>query len=341
MKPLKQLSKKENKPKVVIIGGGTGTFVILSGLKSKNFDLTAIVTVADSGGSTGQLRDEFGFLPVGDLRQSLAALAKENDQTWIKDLLLYRFSTGKELKGHNLGNLILTALQDMAGSTPQALEVASKIFRLDGHIYPSTLANVQLVITYQDGIIQIGEHNLDDKKNGGKKIKTVSLKPEAEIYSKATDAIISADLIIIGPGDLYGSLLPNLIVAGAQQAFAKTHAKIVYVVNLMTRYTQTHNMTAQDHVNTITSYLGKKPDVVIISTGEIPASILAAYEKEHDYPVKDDLPAGKTDLTKHYQIIRGDFVSTKIVKQKKQDVVQRSLLRHDQQKLTQAIIKLL
>lgn len=181
MKPSKKPSKNHlsPRPSIVVIGGGTGTFVVLSGLKNQPVDLTAIITVADSGGSTGRLRDEFGFLPVGDMRQSLAALAKENSQSWIRDILLYRFSTGRELKGHNLGNLILTALQHLAGSTPKALELAGKIFRLDGKIYPSTLANVQLETHYQDGSVQIGEHKLDDKKYGGKKIQKVSLKPSA------------------------------------------------------------------------------------------------------------------------------------------------------------------
>jgi len=134
MKQSKKHSKNTNLPSLVVLGGGTGTSVVLSGLKNQPVNLTAITTVADSGGSTGRLRDEFGFLPVGDLRQSLAALALENHQTWIRDLLLYRFSKSSALKGHNLGNLILTALQDMVGSTPKALEIAGKIFRLRGHI---------------------------------------------------------------------------------------------------------------------------------------------------------------------------------------------------------------
>lgn len=334
MKQSKKHSEKENKPKVVVVGGGTGTFVVLSGLKHKDLDLTAIVTVADSGGSTGRLRDEFGFLPVGDMRQSLAALARENHQSWIRNLLLYRFSSGKDLKGHNLGNLILTALQDMAGSTPEALEIAAKIFRLDGHIYPSTLKNVQLVVTYQDGSSIIGEHHLDDPKNGGKTIKTIALKPKAKLYSKAAQAIKEADLVIIGPGDLYASLVPNLVVDGAKAVFAKTKAKVAYITNLMTRYTQTHGMTAQDHVSAIARYLGREPDAVIVNTGKIPEKIIENYSKAHEYPVKNDLNG-------NYRVIKGDFVYSKIIKQKKHDTVPRSLLRHDKIKLTQAIIKLL
>lgn len=331
---MKPSQKPSSKPKVVVIGGGTGTFVVLSGLKNEPVDITAIISVADSGGSTGRLRDEFGFQPVGDLRQSLAALAKENGQTWIKDLLLYRFQNGKELKGHNLGNLVLTALQDMAGSTPKALEIAGQIFRLDGHIYPSTLENVQLEITYADGSHIIGEHHLDDKTHGGKKITHVTLKPPAKIYPKAQEAIINANLIIIGPGDLYASLLPNLIVEGSQAAFSQTAAKIVYIVNLMTRYTQTPNMTAKDHLAVLSHHLGRKPDAVIINTGPISPQILSAYAAEHEYPVVDDLDNA-------YEVIRGNFVSTNVSTQTPADTVKRSLLRHDQTKLTQAIMKLL
>ncbi len=331
-----KLSKKpsNNKPKVVVIGGGTGTFVVLSGLKNEPLDITAIIAVADSGGSTGRLRDELGFQPVGDLRQSLAALAKDNGETWIRDLLLYRFQNGKELKGHNLGNLILTALQDMAGSTPKALEIAGKIFRLDGHIYPSTLENVQLVTTYEDGSQVVGEHNLDDKTNGGKKIVEIALKPKATIYDKAAQAIAEANLVIIGPGDFYASILPNLIVSGAKEAFAQTKGKIVYIVNLMTRFTQTSNMTAKDHLNVLTQTIGKQPQAVIVNTGKIPPEILAAYQAEHEYPVVDD-------LENDYEVVRGDFVSTSITHQTVTDAVKRSLLRHDQAKLTTALIKLI
>src|SRR3989339_1483070 len=159
--------------KVVVIGGGTGTSTVVSGLKHKPVEITALVSVADSGGSTGRLRDEFGFQPVGDLRQTLAALAKENGQKWIRKLLLYRFSKGEGLKGHNLGNLILTALQDMAGSTENALEIAEKVFRLRGKILPITNENVQLEIHFDDGTVLLGEHWLNQHSLGERKIKHI------------------------------------------------------------------------------------------------------------------------------------------------------------------------
>lgn len=328
---------------VVVIGGGTGTFVVLSALKViSGMDLTAIVTVADSGGSTGRLRDEFGFLPVGDLRQALAALATEknsggNEQTWIRDLLLYRFAKGSGLEGHNLGNLILTALQDMTGSTARAVEVASKIFRLHGHIYPITTQNIQLVIEYQDGTVEIGEHVLDDSvKHAGDKILSLKTSPQAVIYDKAKAAIEKASVIIIGPGDLYGSIMPNLIVNGAPTAFQRSGAKLVFMMNLMTRYTQTHNMTAGDHLAVIEKQIGRKFDAVIINSEAIPAKILTAYREQHEYPVLDDLNGNQGR-----KIIRAHLLKPALAKQKKADAVRRSYLRHDPIKLSKVLKKII
>ena len=326
-----------------MIGGGTGTFVVLSALKAiSGMDLTAIVTVADSGGSTGRLRDEFGFLPVGDLRQALAALATEknsggNEQTWIRDLLLYRFAKGSGLEGHNLGNLILTSLQDMTGSTAKAVEVASKIFRLHGHIYPITTQNIQLVIEYQDGTVEIGEHVLDDSvKHAGDKILSLKTSPQAVIYDKAKAAIEKASVIIIGPGDLYGSIMPNLIVNGAPTAFQRSGAKLVFMMNLMTRYTQTHNMTAGDHLAVIERQIGRKFDAVIINNEVIPAKILTAYREQHEYPVLDDLNGNQGR-----KIIRAHLLKPALAEQKKTDAVHRSYLRHDPIKLSKVLKKII
>lgn len=320
--------------KVVVIGGGTGTFVTLSSLKSlSNVDLSAIVTVADSGGSTGRLRDEFGFLPVGDLRQALAALAHEENhgQSWIRELLLYRFSKGSGLEGHNLGNLILTALQDMTGSTAKAVDIAAKIFRLHGHIYPITTKNIQLVVEYQDGTVEIGEHLLDDiQRHGGDRIVGIKVSPRAKVYSKAKDAIVTADALIIGPGDLYGSVLPNLVVEDVRRAVSESEGKLVYILNLMTRYTQTHNMTASDHVREIERYLGKAVDLILVNSMAVPASIKTAYRKQHEFPVLDDL---RTLQGTSRKIIRSPLIRTSLVKQTQGDRVHRSYLRHDPEKL--------
>lgn len=316
---------------VVVIGGGTGTFVTLSALKKiPGLDISAIVTVADSGGSTGRLRDEFGFLAVGDLRQALAALAQENGQTWIRELLLYRFSKGSGLEGHNLGNLILTALQDMTGSTAKAVEIASSIFRLHGHIYPVTTQNVQLVIEYEDGTVEIGEHRLDDAvKHGGDRIVNVRISPRASIYEKAKRAILSADIAIVGPGDLYSSILANFVVDGATEAIKRSKARLIVMMNLMTRFTETHNMTATDQLTVLERHFGRPADVVIVNKGKIPTTILEAYRKQREYPVKDTL----TEYRDRPHIVRADLVRTAMAKQQKGDKLVRSYLRHDPAKL--------
>ena len=321
--------------KVVVIGGGTGTSMVLSSLKAlKGVDLSAIVSVADSGGSTGRLRDEFGFQPVGDLRQALSAFAEKD---WIKNLLLYRFEKGHGLEGHNLGNLVLTALQDMTGSTAKAIEVASKIFRLQGHIYPITTKQVSLVIEYSDGTVEIGEHILDDvNKHAGDRIIGIKTSPRAEIYNQAKSAIENAGVIIMGPGDLYGSIMPNLVIGGAPEIIRRSKAKLVFIMNLMTRYTQTHNMSAINHLEIVEKQLGRKVDAVIMNNGKIPLKILKAYKEQHEYPVSDDLK--KAD---NRRIIRANLIRSTLVKQNLSDAVHRSYLRHDPLKLRLVLSRLI
>jgi len=329
------MDTKTKKRKIVVIGGGTGTSTILSGLKTKDLDLTAIISVADSGGSTGRLRDQFGFLPVGDLRQSLAALAHENDQAWIRKLLLYRFDHGDGLKGHNLGNLVLTALQDICGGTPEALGVAGHIFRLEGNIFPVTTKNVDLVIEYEDGTFLIGEDNLNSDKLGGKKIKRVKLSPTAQIYPKASKAIKEADLVVIGPGDLYASILPNFVTDGAKKVLSETKARVVYIVNLMTRYAQTRNYTASMHVEEIKKYTGRYPDFVIINNGKIPKNILESYAQEKGCPVIDDLPRDGP-----YKVIAKKLATVAQTTPNKADAIKRSLLVHDKEALTEVLLNI-
>lgn len=320
---------------LVVIGGGTGNFVVLSGLKEYDLNLTAIVTVTDSGGSTGRLRTEFGFLPVGDMRQCLAALA--SDQSDIRKLLLYRFSKGKGLKGHNLGNLVLTALADIYGSEPKALEIAATIFKLKGKIIPITTTNIELKAIYENGLSLVGEHRIDEPKHkGGVKIKKLETKPKASIYKPAQEAILKADLIILGPGDLYTSILPNLIIKGVKKTFKQTKAKILYIVNLMTRYSQTSGFTAKDHINEIEKYLGRKVDIILINKTRIPTKIQTFYKTEKGFPTKDDLKNNSD-----YKIVRDNLLSQAIVKKPKADKLQRSFLRHDSKKLAQTINSLL
>lgn len=305
---------------LTIIGGGTGTAAVLTGLKKYPLNLKAVISVADSGGSTGRLRDEFGFLPVGDLRQAIAALASDENNGYINKLLLYRFNKGSGLEGHNLGNLILTALQDMTGSTAHALEIASAIFRLDGQVCPVTLSDIQLVIEYADGTVEIGESVLD-AKHGGQKIVSVKTSPRANISPQAKAAIAQATCIVIGPGDIYGSLVPNLVITGMRQALVETKAPIIYVVNLMTHYTQTHNLTATDHLRAIESHLPRPVDYILINNQSVPDLIMQHYQHQHEYPVIDDLDDDP-------RVIRLPLLKT----------VANDYLRHHPHKIAQAIM---
>jgi len=318
----------------VVIGGGTGTFPIISALKQLKVDITSIIAVSDSGGSTGRIRDEFGFQPVGDLRQALAALAQADGEEWIRQILLYRFTKGEGLKGHNLGNLLLTALQDMTGDTTKALEIAEKVFRLHGEVVPATPDNVQLEIVYEDGTTEIGEHKLDEVVDQPKKISRVRLVPAATLNPKALHAIQDAELVVIGPGDYYASLMAALLPEGTRSALSSTSAKIVYMVNLMTRISQTHDMTAAQHLAGIEAVIGRPVDYAIINQAKIPANVLQAYAAHHEFPVIDDLHHSS-------QVLRVDLLSNELHHQRAADIAPRSLLRHDAVKVSRVLGQLL
>ena len=326
--------------KIVVIGGGTGSAVVLSGLKNyQDVELSAVVVVSDNGGSTGRLRDEFGFLPVGDLRQCIAALATGENEKEIRQLLLYRFDQKSSLKGHNLGNLILTSLENLTGSASKAVEIASRIFRTSGTVLPISEDSVNLVINYNDGTVMVGEKNLDDASLGGKKINQITLDKKAKIYEKAYEAIVAADLVVFGPGDLYGSLIPNTLVEGFTQALAENKqkgGKFVYISNLMTHYSQTHLMTAQEHLDEVHKYCQRQTDFVLLNNAPIPTAILELYQKANDFPVLDNLKQ-EIDGPK---FIRQDLLSNIMVQADKNDALQRSLIRHHKQKLAASLHQL-
>lgn len=324
---------KTTPKKVVVIGGGTGSFVLLSGLKEYPLDLTAIVPVTDDGGSTGRLRDEFGFLPVGDIRQCLAGLAKENGL--FRKLLTYRFEKGKGIKGHSMGNLFLTALEDILGSEPAAVEKVSKLFRLKGKILPISRKMVTLVAKYSDGNTIVSEHKIEThrlKKN--ERIIQLSTQPQATINPEAKKSILEADLIIFAPGDLYNSLIANLIIRGTRSVLQQTRAKLMYIVNLMTLNSQTNYFTALDHVREIEKYSGRKIDHLLINSQPISPLILSAYKKLGEYPVEDNLSHSQ-------RVIRQPLLADSPYEKPKSDNLKRSLLRHDSKKLAQTIISLI
>ncbi len=323
----------EQTRKIVVIGGGTGTYTVLTGLKDSNVELTAVVTMMDSGGSSGRLRDEFGQLPTGDVRQALVALSK--DTSTLRALFNYRFDKGEGLEGHSFGNLFLTTLAEISGGMEKALEETSKILNIKGRVLPVTLTNANLVAEYENGLVVKGEGEIDVPKHDGKlRIEKLYLEPEATAYNKTLEAIKEADLIVIGPGDLYTSLIPNLVVPGVADAICNSKAKKVYIVNLMTKFGQTYGFKASDFVSVIQEYLGNCLDFVLINNTELPKDIIERYIAENDSPVEDDISQVK------YNVIRDDFLATESIKKTSGDNLRRSLIRHDSKKLSKTIMEL-
>ena len=268
------------KKKIVVIGGGTGTFRVLSGLKKYPVELAAIVSMADDGGSTGILREEFGILPTGDVRRALVALSSYPEK-FLADLFTYRFHEGG-INGHNFGNLILTALERVTGGFENAVAAASRLLDVRGTVLPVTFSHVRLNAELENGEIIRGETNIDiPKHNGELHIARVWLQPKALANAKAVRAIGDADMIVVGPGDLFTSIIPNFLVSGIRNAFLKSNAKKVYVGNLMTKHGETSGFSGADFLASLHQYIGAHIfDFVVVHHGHPPAPILQRYKKE-------------------------------------------------------------
>ncbi|MDE2079557.1 MAG: YvcK family protein [Patescibacteria group bacterium] len=326
-------SGKTDKKKIVTIGGGTGTFVVLSGLrKLPDVILSAIVSTLDDGGSTGRLRDAYGFLPHGDARQALVALANGKSPL-MRELFAYRFSKG-DIAGHNFGNLFLTALTDILGSDAKAIEEAANILRVKGYVIPVSEKPGTLVATLENGETVVGEHLIDTRTPGRSAIAQLSTKEPTAICEDAKRAIAEADMIILGPGDLYASTLANFAIVGMKEAVSASKAKLVYIVNLFTKAGETDGYTAKRHVDEIVQYTGRKPDAVVIHNGAFARDVLAYYGSEKEYPVVDDLGDDA-------RVIRAPFASVVTAEKVAGDTVPRSFIRHDSDMLAAEIEKLL
>jgi len=325
------------KKRIVCIGGGTGTFVTLSGLKSYPYSLSAIVTMSDSGGSNKRIRDEFGLLPTSDIRQCLIALSSEKGPTNVlRELFMYRFEKGKGISGMTFGNLFMAALADILGSQEKAIEATGKVLRINGQVIPVTLTNTNLFAVYENGMTVGEEHFIDEPEHDGQlKITNIYLKPEAKANKDAVDAIRQADLVVLGPGDLYTSLLPNLLVKEIATAIKKSKAKKVYVMNLMTKWGQTYGYKASDHIAVLEKYIGKSLDFILVNSSKYSKDMLEKYSLMKEYPVVDDL-----DKKAYYRIIRKPIVSGNQVKKSTSDTLVRSLVRHDSDKLAKELINL-
>lgn len=319
--------------KVVVMGGGTGTYTALIGLKKYTSGLIAVVSMSDSGGSTGRLRDEFGILPPGDVRRALLALSSSPEQIMLRRLFEYRFNKGSGLSGHSFGNLFLAALTDIVGREDKAIEEAGKILNINGRVLPVTLSNTNLCARLEDGTVIKGETNIDIRRvRPDLKILDVFLDAPAVIHSEANRAIKEADIIVIGPGDLYTSIIANLLVEGVPEALKNTKAKVVYVCNIMNKYGETDGFKTSDYVKEIGKYINglangnghKIPlDLVILNKGHYPPKLLKKYKEEKAFPVEIDLDETRS------------LVPRVVVRD---SMTKGTLLRHDPDKLARAIL---
>jgi len=328
------------KKKVVVVGGGTGTHTVLRGLRpfSDTLDITAIVSMADSGGSTGRLRDEFGQLPVGDVRNALTALASDGDEQdkLLRQLFSYRFNRGNGLSGHSFGNLLLTAMTDILGDEVKAIEATSRILRVSGRVLPVTTDDVQLVAEYEDGTVIVGEHGIDEPIHSvDLRITNLYLKPKAKITDSARQALMQADLIVLGPGDLYTSILANCVVGGFVETLNNSSAKLVYICNLMSKKGQTVGMNTKEHAEEIIKYIKRTLDCVVVNSTIFPKRLLNKYEKEGDYPVLNNCDNGL------YEIYAEPLTEKNEVENQKGDMMKRSLIRHDPDSLAKILLKIL
>lgn len=307
--------------KIVAIGGGTGLSMLLRGIKKYTNNVTAIVTVGDDGGSSGRLREEMGVLPPGDIRNCIAALADDEDM--ITELFQYRFKNGEGLEGHSFGNLFLTALCAITGDMFRAVKESSNVLNIRGVVLPATLDDMKLAAEFEDGRIIHGESNIPDVHG---KIKRLFTEPEhCKALPEAITAIKEADLIILGPGSLYTSVIPNLLVDGIVEAITKSTAKKIYVCNIMTQPGETDNYSVASHVNALISHAGGKKiiDAVLVNDS-LPDNISEGYAKSGSIPVRLDM--------ENIAPIGVEVVSQKLLQENKQ-----GLVRHSSHRVARAV----
>ncbi len=309
--------------KIVTIGGGTGHFQVLRGLKNYECLITAVVSVADDGAqggtSSGRLRDEYGVLPPGDARQCLIALADEHEGKVLRELFKFRFNDD-----HNLGNLIITALTKIMGSDVQGLKEAAKLLKIAGNVIPVSTDNVLLCAETMEGQTIKTQWTVS-YPGEGIHIKRIFFNQDAFLFKEAAEALNNADKIVICPGDLYGSILPNFLVKGIKEALQKSNAIKIYVCNLVTKQGN-ENFKASDFVREVESYSGIKLDKIILNTDKPSQAVLDKYFSEKSRIVEDD-------LSNDSRVVRGDFAAAYPSEPK-------TILRHVPEKIARAIISL-
>ncbi len=306
---------------VVIIGGGTGLSTMLKGFKTlKNVKLSAIVTVADDGGSTGRLREKYQIPAVGDIRNVMISMAKS--ETLLKQLMDYRFEGDDDVGGHNLGNLMLAALIKTTGNFQEAIRKLSEVLNVKGEIIPSTIQTVHLYAKLEDGTIVEGESNIPQS---GIRIRDVFYQEHVEASVEAINAILEADYIIYGIGSLYTSIMPNIIIPGIKEAILKSRAKKIYFCNAMTQYKETDNYTLEDHVDAINRHANSEiVDIVVTYNNEMYEKRLALYAEKNSFPVK------VTAENHRFKLIYEDLLD-----------FESKLIRHDSLKVKKVLKKIM
>ncbi|MGA8029075.1 MAG: YvcK family protein [Bryobacteraceae bacterium] len=325
--------------RIVSIGGGTGLSTLLSGLKKHSqgaqhppeagspiLDLAAVVTVSDDGGSSGRLRRDFDILPPGDIRNCMTALSEDEDL--LSHLFQYRFASGRGLKGHSFGNLFLTAMHQITGDFAQAVKLSSEILAIRGRIFPATSANVTLEALLSDGSVVRGESKISKSR---RPIELIRLRPDdCEPLPETLDAIGKADLITLGPGSLYTSVIPNILVKGIARAIERASAIKGYFVNLMWQPGETINFSASKHVEALHAHAQRKLiDCVVLNTGEIPVALTRKYARAHVKPVENDFEKlAKLEV----KVVTADLIRSTAPAQRR--------VRHDPEALAEVVIDL-
>ena len=313
----------EKGPKIVVIGGGTGLSTLLQGLKHYTTNLTAIVTVADDGGSSGRLRQEFDMLPPGDIRNCLVALA--DTEPLMQRLFQYRFAEDSALRGHSFGNLFITAMTKITGDFERAVRASSKVLAIRGHVVPSTNTKVRLAAEHADGSVTLGESKISQVSIP---IRRIYLEPShCEPTADALAAIREANAIVLGPGSLYTSIIPNLLVDKIVEAIVTSKALKIYICNVMTQSKETDRFKASDHVRALVTHTNPGiVQIVMVNTEPVPLSLLQRYQEEDAFPVDADIERIRA---LGYQVVADNIISTE------------NYVRHDADRVSRLIIQLI
>src|SRR3989338_8222015 len=313
----------EKGPRIVTVGGGTGLSVLLQGLKEYTSNIAAVVTVADDGGSSGRIRQQFDILPPGDIRNCLVALA--DAPTLMQELFQFRFDSSSELSGHSFGNLFITVMTKLTGDFEKAVKESSKVLAIRGQVIPSTLNKISLVAKYKDGSTQEGETAIPNKK---RQITNIYLNPpDIQGTPDAIKAISEAQAIILGPGSLYTSVIPNLLIKEIREAILASSALKIYISNVMTQPGETDGYTAYEHIKAIIEHSSPRIiDYCVVNSRVISQELLEKYKQDNSFPVLIDI-----DKIMHagYRVIEGDLVNS------------LDYVRHDSEKLAKIVVDLI